>query len=168
MRPGATALLFTLLLMHAPAAPAADPSCAGARYTGDLTDLFVAPRELGADWDSVRETPSDPADEPDLAAAGVLATRTLHYTRKRAGGSEVCSLEIWGFASAEAARRGQAGMEPPGWRLARHANLLLMTRGVGFSREDGFHPGLLPECHRLADLAEARARERLGCADREE
>ena len=41
----------------------------------------------------------------------------------------------------------------------------MMSRGVTFSRADGFRPGLLPECHRLADLTETRARELLGCSD---
>ena len=113
----------------------------------------------------MREAPSNPADDPDLHAAGVRAVHSLHYTRARQGGSEVCSLEIWGFASAEAARRAQAGIVQPAWRFARSGNLLMMSRGVIFSRADGFRPGLLPECHRLADLAEARASDLLGCRD---
>ena len=111
----------------------------------------------------MRETPSDPADDPDLRAAGVRATHSLHYTRAHQGGSEVCSMEIWSFATAAAARRARAEIEQPGWRIALRGNLLMMSRGVTFSRADGFRPGLLPECHRLADLTEARAAERLGC-----
>ena len=41
----------------------------------------------------------------------------------------------------------------------------MMLRGVTLSRVDGFHPGLLPKCHRLADLTEARANQLLGCSD---
>jgi len=158
----AAALLLAGLLATSVARAGDDP-CRDSRYAGDLAALFVPPRELGVDWDSVRETPSDPPDDPELRAAGVRATHSLHYTRPRPGGSEVCSLEIWGFATAEAARRAQAGIEQPAWRFALRGNLLMMSRGVTFSRADGFRPGLLPECHRLADLAEARASDLLGC-----
>ena len=153
-----------LLLLALPSvAKAADDGCRDSRYTGDLTALFVPPRALGSEWDSVREAASNPADDPELLAAGVRATRSLHYTRAREGGSEVCSMEIWSFASAAAARSAQSGIAQPGWRLDQRGNLLLMVRGVTFSRASGFQPGLLPECHRLADLTAASAREQLGC-----
>jgi hypothetical protein len=152
-----------LLLPCAPARGAAEP-CRDSLYTGDLAAFFVTPRELGSDWESVPETPSDPADDPELRAAGVRATRSLHYTRARRGGSEVCSLEIWGFASPAEARRARAEIAQPAWRVALRGNLLLMSRGVRLSRRDGFRPGLLPECHRLADLTEARADELLRCS----
>jgi hypothetical protein len=161
-------LLLAGLLALPPVALAGDETCRDRRYTGDLAALFVPPRELGVDWDSVRETPSNPADDPELRAGGVRATHSLHYTRARQGGSEVCSLEIWGFATAEAARRGRGGIEKTGWRFDLRGNLLMMSRGVTFSRADGFRPGLLPECHRLADLTEARARELLGCSGSED
>jgi hypothetical protein len=165
MRSRAPVLLLAGLLAQASVALAADDACRDRRYDADLAALFVAPRELGVAWDSVRETPSNPADDPDFRAAGVLATRSLHYTRERAGGSEVCSLEIWRFATAEAARRARAGIEQPGWRYAPRGNLLMMVRGVSFDRAHGFRPGLLPECHRLADLTEALAQKELGCSD---
>lgn len=165
MRACTPALLLAGLLALTSVALAGDDACRDSRYTGELAALFVPPGELGVEWDSVRETPSDPADDPELRAAGVRATHSLHYTRARPGGSEVCSLEIWGFASAEAARRAQAGIEQPAWRFARHGNLLMMLRGVTFSRADGFRPGLLPECHRLADLTEARANDLLDCSE---
>jgi hypothetical protein len=91
----------------------------------------------------------------------VRATHSLHYTRPRPGGSEVCSLEIWSFASPAAARRTRAQVGYPGWRITLRGNLLLMLHGVEFSNGSGFRPGLLPECHRLADLTEARAGELL-------
>jgi hypothetical protein len=165
MRHLALGLLLGGLLAPMSRALAADERCRGSVYTGDLTALFVAPRELGSDWDSVRESPSNPADDPELDAAGVSATRSLHYTRARPGGSEVCSLEIWSFTTGAAARRARVEIARPGWRLDSHGNLLLMTRGVSFSHADGFHPGLLPECHRLADLSQARASELALCRD---
>ena len=77
----------------------------------------------------------------------------------------MCSLEIWGFTTAAAARRAQAGIEQPAWRIDLRGNLLLMSRGVTLSRADGFRPGLLPECQRLADLTEVRANVLLACSD---
>ena len=155
--------LLAGFLALAPVALGAEDACRERRYGGDLAALFVAPSELGPGWDSVRETASDP--DPDMAEAGVLATRSLHYTRRREGGSQVCSLEIWAFASPAAARRARAQIERDGWRIDPLANLLLMARGVTLSRGDGFRPGLLAECHRLADLTEAGVRQRLGCSD---
>jgi hypothetical protein len=161
----AAALLFVLLLAHASLGRAGGDRCRNALYTGDLGVLFVPPRLLGHDWESVRESPADPGDDPELRAAAVIATKSLHYTRAQPGGSEVCSLEIWAFASDAAARRAQEAFRQPRWRFDLRGNLLLMSRGVSFTREHGFRPGLLPACHRLADLAEAAARERLGCAE---
>jgi hypothetical protein len=152
------------LLALTSTALAGDDPCRDRLFTGDLAALFVAPRELGSDWDSVREAPANPADDPELRAAGVSAAHSLHYTRAGQGGSEVCSLEIWAFATGEAARRAQAAMDEPLWRVALRGNLLITLRGVTLSREEGFRPGLLPECHRLADLTEAGASERLGCS----
>ena len=162
----AIALLLGLLLTPAPFARAAEDACRERSYSGDLAALFVAPSELGPGWDSVPETASDP--DPDLADAGVVAIRSLHYTRRREGGSQVCSLEIWRFAGPEAARRARAQIERDGWRIDLLANLLLMARGVTLSRSHGFRSGLLAECHRLADLTEAGGRQRLGCAGPEE
>jgi hypothetical protein len=158
-------LLLAGCLALTSVARAAEDPCRNRSYAGDLAALFVAPRELGIGWDALRETPSNPADDPDLRAAGVLAIRALHYTRERPGGSEVCSLEIWRFATGDAARRAQAGISQPGWRYVQRGNLLMMARGVSLDRAHGFRPGLLPECHHLVDLTEELARRELGCAD---
>lgn len=165
MRRLAPALLLAALCATTFVARAQDP-CRDCRYAGDLAALFVPARELGADWEHVRESPVDPAQDPDLDAAGVRSTHSLHYTRPRRGGAEVCSLEIWGFATAAAARRARTQVGFPGWRIALRGNLLMMLHGVEFSLEQGFHPGLLPECHHLADLTEARAGELLNGASR--
>lgn len=161
----AFALLLAGLLAPTFVARAGPDGCGDCRYTGDLVALFVPPRELGVDWESVREAPSDPSDDPALRAVGVRATHSLHYARALPGGSEVCSLEIWLFATAGAARRVRDGIERPGWRYALRGNLLMMSRGVSLDRARGFRPGLLQECHRLVDLTEALARDRLGCSD---
>ena len=73
MRRFAPAILLTGLLGLASAALAGDDPCRDSHYAGDLSALFVPPREFGIDWESVRETPSDPADDPDLRAVGVRA-----------------------------------------------------------------------------------------------
>jgi len=145
------------------AAWAGDVGCGDAVYAGELGELFVAPRELGVDWDAVRESPLAAEDDPELREAQVRATASRHYTRPRPGGSQVCSLEIWSFASRAAARGAFPDLGRASWRLDAVGNLVLMTRGVSLERESGFHPGLLPECERLADLARDAARERLGC-----
>jgi hypothetical protein len=165
MRRLASVLLLCGLLAPTPVAVAADAPCRDSAYAGDLAALFAAPRELGSDWDAVRESPSNPADDRELHAGGVTAVRSLHYTRARPDGSEVCSLEIWRFATAAAARRAHPEIGSPGWRIDSRANLVLMTRGTTLSRDHGFRPGLLPECQRLADLAQARVLEILGCED---
>jgi hypothetical protein len=159
------ALVLLALAATASAARAEDP-CREVRYGGDLTALFAPARELGADWETVREAPSDPAQDPELAAAGVVAVQSLHYGRPLRGGAETCSLEVWGFASAAAARRTRGQVGFPGWRFGLRGNLLWMVHGVAFSPAHGFRPGLLPECQRLADLAEARAGALLGCGGR--
>lgn len=146
------------------AAWAGDDACRGAFYTGELSALFVAPRELGVDWDGVRESPAPAAEDPELREAQVRATQSLHYTRPLPDASQVCSLEIWSFASGAAARSALPALGRPGWRLDAVGNLVLMTRGVSLERASGFRPGLLPECVRLADLARDGARETLGCA----
>jgi hypothetical protein len=94
----------------------------------------------------------------------VTGVRSLHYTRARPGGSEVCSLEIWRFTTAAGARSARTEIARSAWRMEWRGNLLMMTRGVSYGRADGFRPGLLPECHQLADLTQARAGELLACS----
>jgi hypothetical protein len=138
--------------LAAAAAGAEEAPCADCRYAGPLEALFVAPRALGPGWETVRESPTDPQDDPDLRDAGVRAVHALHYARERQGGSEVCSVEIWGFASPAQARGARVQMEKEDWRFDVRGNLLVMLRGVALQRGQKLRPGLLPACHRLADL----------------
>lgn len=158
---------FALVALLAPLAARADEApCAACTYRGDLEALFVPARSLGDGWETLGESPVDPQEDPDLREAGVRAARSLHYTHAIPGGAEVCSVEIWSFGSAEEARRARAGMERERWRFSLQGNLLVMLRGVTLQRDRGLRPGLLPACHRLADLTEARARSLLRPAGR--
>lgn len=159
---GHTARALALLaLLAAGAARAEEPPCAECRYRGDLAAIFVPARALGPGWDTMAEEIVDPRSDPDLRAAGVEATQSLHYTREvKGGGAEVCSVEIWSFTTPQAARRARADMQRESWRFALRGNLITMLRGVSFERGH-FRPGLRPACTRLAELIEARAAELL-------
>lgn len=140
-------------------------SCAECRHAEPLEALFVEARALGPGWETLGEAPTDPQGDAELRDAGVRTVQTLHYTRERPGGSEVCSVEIWSFASPAQARSARAGMARDGmpgdaragWRLEVRGNLLVMLRGVALQRDQKLRPGLLPACHRLAELTLERA-----------
>jgi hypothetical protein len=151
----AAALLLWLLVRTPPAG--ADEPCGECRAPRDLSRLFVQPAALGAGWDTVAETPTDPAADPDLRASGVRAVHNLHYTRPIPGGSQVCSIELWAFHTPEQAQRARAELAREDWYFSLQGDLMLMARGVTLERGRGFRPGLLPECRRLAGLIEARA-----------
>jgi hypothetical protein len=156
----ARVLALGLAALLAAAAARGDDACADCRYTGALAELFVAARALGPGWETLREAPTDPQADADLRAAGVRAVHALHYTLERQGGSDVCSVELWGFASPVLARGARGGMERDGWRVATRGNLLVMVHGVTLRRGQGMRQGLLHACHRLADLT----LERVGAA----
>jgi hypothetical protein len=153
----ACALGVALWLAATPVARAEDDACRECRYQGELDGLFLPATALGPGWELVEEAPVDPRQDPELRAAGVRAAQALHYTRPLRGGAEVCSVEIWSFASAEAARRTGAGLAREAWRIGVQGNLLVMLHGVTLRRGQGFRPGLLPACLRLAELTEAHA-----------
>jgi hypothetical protein len=157
LRSAASALGCVLSLAAAAASQAAEDECRDCRYRGDLDALFLPATALGAGWELVKEAPVDPRQDPELRAAGVQASQALHYTRPFRGGAEVCSVEIWSFSSAEAARRARAGIEREAWRIGVQGNLLVMLHGVTLQRGVGFRPGLRPVCIRLAELTEAHA-----------
>jgi hypothetical protein len=139
-----------LFLLAAGAARADD--CAECRYAGDLSALFVAPRALGPGWESLSEAAADPRTDAGLLDAGVLASHSLHYTHAVRGGSEVCSAEIWRFASPAQARAAESDVRREGWRVAVHGNLIVMLHGVSLRLGERLRPGLVPACHRLGAL----------------
>jgi hypothetical protein len=149
---GRAAALALAVWLTADGALAQEPSCAACRYRGALASLFVAARALGPGWGTLGEAPTDPQKDPDLRAAGVQSVHALHYTLERPGGSDVCSVEMWGFAAPAQALAAGPSMERVGWRVDVRGNLLVMVHGASFRRGQSLRPGLLPACHRLADL----------------
>jgi hypothetical protein len=160
-RVAACVLGLAMGLAAASVSTAEPDRCGDCRYSGDLDALFPAPEALGPGWELVEEAPVDPLQDRELHASGVRAMQALHYTRAFRGRSEVCSVEIWSFTNADAARRAHAGFERDGWQIGQQGNLLVMLHGVTLQRGEGFRPGLLPVCRRLADLTEAEVEARL-------
>jgi len=123
-----------------------------------VEEAWVTAAVLGRGWEVVREAPGVPASDPDLVAWGVRSQNARHYTRHRDGRVEVCSIEIWGFASVGQARAAQAGFAYPGWRFEREGALLLMSRGLRMA------PGQPPRRGVSADCARIGARVRANVA----
>ena len=164
MRWRAACAAALLALAGVPARADADASaradtdaCADCRYVGDPSALFVAARALGPGWETVAEAPADPQADADLRAAGVQAAHSLHYTHAAHGGSEVCSAEIWRFASPAQARAAEPDAQRDGWRVAVHGNLMAMIHGVSLRLGERLRPGLLPACRRLGERLDENA-----------
>jgi hypothetical protein len=149
--------LAVTCLALATATTAEPDACRECSYQGELAALFLPAAALGPGWELVHEVPVDAASDPELRGSGVRAVRALHYTRGFRGGAEVCSVEIWSFTSPAAARRTGSGLERRAWQIGVQGNLIVMLHGVRLERGQGFRPGLLPACRRLADLTEAHA-----------
>jgi len=141
---------------EAPVAPEAPHAPEAPRpYYGDLVRVFVPVSELGSEWEEVPEAVE--AVSPELAASGVRATRTTHYTRALGPRSEVCSLEVWAFVDAEAARVAAPDVAQYGWDATPYGNLLVVLHGTTFDRGHGFRPGLPASCHAIKGPVGARA-----------
>jgi Domain of unknown function (DUF4124) len=138
----------------AAAAPPEAPIWQGT--AAELLALFPPATALGPDWEIVEEAPSDPAGNPDLWAQGVRTLAARHYTRGRGRTAQACSLEIWAFVSAEAAKSTLAVYAPEGWQMALHRNLLLQLHGVTLELGAAPRKGIAPECASLLSLATAR------------
>lgn len=109
-------------------------------------------------WDVVAEAAADPSADPDLAAWGVEAQHVRHYTREHRGAVEVCSVEIWRFASDAQADAAARGFAYPDWRIDRVGTSLVMVRGLIHARGAAPVRGVFPECDGIG----ARIRARLG------
>jgi hypothetical protein len=123
---------------------------------------FLSDEAAGGGWEGVKERSTDPANDPDLRAWKVRAQGARHYSRQGADGVEVCSVEIWAFASESAARNAEKGFTYPGWRFDRHGHLLVMLRGMRWARDGTSRNGLFPECDRLGDRTSLRVAALLG------
>lgn len=125
-------------------------------FAGSAEHALLQPRDLGAGWEVVREAPADPRSDPDLRRWGVVEQHVRHYTRDLRGRIQVCSVEVWGFASQEQASAAGRGFQYPDWQISSAGSLLVMARGL--VRMRGRRPirGVFPDC---ADIA-TRIRER--------
>lgn len=131
---------------------------AAAAGAGGESALLTAD-EVGLGWEIVREAPTDPARDPDLVRWGVREQHVRHYTRSRYGMAEVCSVEVWDFASTEQARAAEAGFQYPDWQISRAGMLLVMVRGLVRDRELKRPPvrGVFPDCDAIGSRIRARA-----------
>ena len=147
-----------------PAAPSpsdAPPTGPSPSYAGDLGPIFVPVGDLDSPWEVVNEAPKSPARDEVMLDWGVRAVRALHYTRYEGPVSQVCSIEIWAFESADRAAAAERGFERPGWRFMRRGNLLVTLRAITLERGRGATRGIFDDCDRLGDRTSERAAARL-------
>lgn len=123
----------------------------------DLQQAFLSARELGHGWDVLREAPGDPSRDPDLVGWGVREQQTWHYTRDLLGVLQVCSVEIWRFASLEQARAAEAGFHYPGWKISRTGTLLVMLHGLRRPFGEVETRGVFEECDAIGSRILERA-----------
>ena len=139
------------------APPAAAASSAPAHPP--LVALLLSEAEAGDGWEVVREVPGRPADDPDLVRWGVRAQQARHYTRDLAGTAEVCSIELWSFASLEQATAARAGFSYPEWQIGREGEILMMVRGLRSPRRGAPERGVFAACEALGQRVRARCAE---------
>lgn len=132
---------------------------AAASAAADAEGVLLEARELSAGWEVVREAPSDPSRDPDLRGWGVREQHVRHYTRDLRGRAQVCSVEVWAFASIAQATAAAEGFSYPDWEISRAGSLLVMARGVVLVRGRRPSRGVFPECGLLVSRIVARARE---------
>ena len=121
-------------------------------------DALLGSRELRGGWEVVGEAPVDPSSDPDLVAWGVREQNVRHYTRNLHGRTQVCSVEIWRFASEAQATAAETGFQYPNWQIRRAGDSLIMVRGLVLQ------PGVAPkrEVFRECDSIGARILDRAG------
>jgi len=144
--------------------PLAFVLCAGSAAAGgrDLDRTWVPAESIGAGWEVTREAPGEPARDPDLVGWGVRAQQARHYSRHSRGVVEVCSVEIWEFASVGQARAAEAGFVYPDWHFARAGSLLLMSRSLVQARGRAPQRSLSADCVRIGERIRARAAQLFG------
>jgi hypothetical protein len=82
----------------------------------------------------------------------------LRHDRARGAVSEVCTVEIWSFASPERARAAHASLDLPREWSRPSGTLLVLARGIHMERDVGSRRELVPGCRDLAESVEARDR----------
>lgn len=123
----------------------------------DVGDVLPGARDVGRRWELLDEAPVDTAADADFVEWGVRSVRARHYTRTRAGTTEVCSLEVWGFARDELARRAHAEIRYPDWEFALVGSSLVMARGLRARPGQPPHRGVFDDCRDLWKQACERA-----------
>ena len=119
--------------------------------------FWLHPGELGGGWESIAEAPSPVATDPDLQRWGVRARETRHYTRYRDRHIEVCSVEIWSFASESKARAALDGFSYPDWEIERVDSLLLMLHGRSWTRGETPRREMFAACREIGRRVRIRA-----------
>jgi len=118
--------------------------------------LLPADQVRGA-WDVVEEAPAHTERDPDLVRWGVRAQRARHYTRQSSGVVQVCSIEVWGFANVQLARRAHENFAYPGWQIVREGSLLLMSRGLTRTPGESARRGVFAACQEIGERIRERA-----------
>lgn len=150
------ALCFGAALLGLALTAAADDDRVG------MDSWFLSDAAAGAGWEGVRERSPDPTLDADMRGWGVRAQGARHYTRKGAEGVEVCSVEIWAFASEAQARNAAETLEHPGWRFDHRGHLLIMLRGLRWAADGTSRNGLYPACTALGERSSAKVAALLG------
>lgn len=142
--------------MSDPALPSGSPPAQA------LDAILLSSGEVAGEWEVVEERSGDPRQDPDLVAWGVRDVRARHYTRGDLDGNQVCSVELWRFATEEQARRAHRELARDGWRFDRRGTIVSMLRGRTWSRAEGSRWHVFPACRSLGDRILRRAEATLG------
>lgn len=121
-----------------------------------LASLLPSAAEVSGSWEILREAAEPP--DPDLRARGLHASVARRYTRARGPVSEVCTLELWGFAAPVQARSvaGALASSRPAWEFHTEGPVLLMAHGLRLERGVGTRRGVEADCAEL--VAQTRSR----------
>jgi hypothetical protein len=128
-----------------------------ASATADAERALLGPRDVGAGFEVVLEAPIDPAADPDMRDWGVREKHVRHYTRDLRGNVEVCSVEVWAFASDEQASAAEAGFSYPDWQISRAGSLLVMAHGLVRPSVGSPRRGVFEACGAIAGRVLERA-----------
>jgi hypothetical protein len=123
------------------------PAKAGIAKSATLSEHFIPGFDLIGDWSVIPESP-EPIDS-ELRSRGLRDTATRHYTRGRGARSDVCTVELWEFSRAEAARRAMASLDLPNWKILRASEILILVHGVRLERGVGSRSDLVSDCENL-------------------
>jgi hypothetical protein len=128
-----------------------------ASAAADAEVALLGPREVGAGFEVVPEAPVDPSADPDLRGWGVREKHVRHYTRDLRGNVEVCSVEVWAFASVEQASAAETGFAYPDWEISRAGPLLVMAHGLVRPQAGRPRRGMFEACDAIAERIRERA-----------